>query len=80
MSFSPPTPRRLERLRRQGATVEPLKEGRLIGPVARVILTAGVLLMGTAILGCALALTGVALVIDMLILTPVVAIVHGLLR
>jgi Zn-dependent protease with chaperone function len=80
VSFSPPAPRRLERLRRQSATVEPLKERRLIGPVARAILAAGVLLMGTAILGCALALTGIALVIDMLILTPIVFVIHGVLR
>ena len=63
VSFSPPAPRRLARLRRQGATVDPLTELRVIGPVARVLLTAGVLLMGTAILGCALALTGIALAI-----------------
>jgi hypothetical protein len=31
-------------------------------------------------IGCALALTGVALVIDMLILAPVIMVTHGLLR
>jgi len=80
VSFSPPAPRRLARLRRQGATVDPLTELRVIGPAARVLLTAGVLLMGTAILGCALALTGIALAIDMMILAPVVLVVHGLLQ
>ena len=80
VSFSPLPARRVERLRRQGATVDPVKEPRRIGPVARAVLTAGVLLMGTAIVGCALALTGIALMIDMLLLTPVVLVIHGLLR
>ena len=80
VSFSPSAPRRLERLRRQGATVEQLKERQVIGPVARVILAAAVCFMGTAILGCALALTGITLVIDMLILAPMVMAIHALLR
>ena len=80
VSFSPPAARRLERLRRQGATVDRLTEPKLIGPAGRAILTAAVLLMGTAIGGCALALTGVTLVIDMLILAPLVLAIHGLLR
>jgi hypothetical protein len=36
--------------------------------------------MGTALIGCALVLTGVALAIDLLILTPVLAVTHGVLR
>jgi hypothetical protein len=80
VSFSPPPHRRIERLRRQGATVDPLHKPAGSGPVARAVLTAGVILMGTAILGCAVALTGIALVLDMMILTPVVFVIHGLLR
>jgi Zn-dependent protease with chaperone function len=80
VSFSPPAARRLERLRRQGATVDRLTEPKLIGAAGRAILTAAVFLMGTAIAGCALVLTGVTLVIDMLILAPLVLAIHGVLR
>ena len=80
VSFSPPPHRRIERLRRQGAMVAPLPLRPQSGPVVRAVLTAGVVLMGIAILGCALTLTGIALAIDMLILTPVVFVMHGLLR
>ena len=38
------------------------------------------ILLGTALIGCALALTGVALAIDLLILTPLLMVTHGVLR
>ena len=48
--------------------------------MARVCIALLVTLMGTALIGCALLLTGVALMIDMLILTPVLVVTHGVLR
>ena len=48
--------------------------------MARVGITLLVTLMGTALIGCALVLTGVALMIDMLILAPVLVVTHGVLR
>jgi hypothetical protein len=48
--------------------------------IARGAIAVGVILMGSAMIGCALALTGIALMIDMLILAPVLAVAHGVLR
>ena len=47
---------------------------------ARVGITLAVILVGAAQIGCALVLTAVALAIDLLILTPVLAVTHGVLR
>ena len=79
VSYSPPVRRRLDRLRRQGGTVELPPVRRTPIPVRVCIALAGIL-MGAALIGCALALTSVALAIDMLILVPVVMVIHGLLR
>jgi Zn-dependent protease with chaperone function len=79
VSFSPPVVSRLARLRRQGAAVELPKVGRTHWAAQACIALAGILL-GTALIGCALGLTGVALAIDLLILTPVVVVTHGVLR
>lgn len=38
------------------------------------------ILVGTALIGCALMMSGIALAIDMLILAPVIAVTHGILR
>jgi hypothetical protein len=48
--------------------------------VAQACIALAGILLGTALIGCALALTGVALAIDLLILTPVVVVTHGVLR
>jgi Zn-dependent protease with chaperone function len=79
VSYSPPMTRRLDRLRRQGGTVE-LPPTRPTPIVMQVFIALAGTLMGTALIGCALALTGVALAIDMMILAPVVMVTHGLLR
>jgi Zn-dependent protease with chaperone function len=79
VSASPAMVARLHRLRRQGATVEP-PPGRRTPWVAQACIALGATLIGAAMIGCAFALTGVALVIDMLILAPVVMMAHGLLR
>ena len=79
VSFSPPVVSRLARLRRQGAAVEPRKPGTLHW-AAQACIALAVILLGTALIGCALALTGVALAIDLLILTPLLMVTHGVLR
>jgi Zn-dependent protease with chaperone function len=79
VSYSPPVARRLDRLRRQGATVE-VPPSRGMPWAAQVVVALAGTLMGAALIGCALALTGVALAIDVMILVPVVAVTHGLLR
>lgn len=79
VSFSPPVVSRLARLRRQGAAVEVPKVRRMHW-AAQACAALAVILLGTALIGCALGLAGVALAIDLLILTPVVAVTHGVLR
>jgi Zn-dependent protease with chaperone function len=79
VSYSPPVAGRLARLRRQGATAA-VTADRGMGRLARVCIALGVTLMGTAMIGCALVLSGVALAIDLLILTPVLLVTHALLR
>ena len=79
VSYSPPVASRLARLRRQGATVE-LRPGGRMHWVARVCSSVVVILVGAALIGCALTLSGLALAIDLLILVPVLAVTHGVLR
>jgi Zn-dependent protease with chaperone function len=79
VSYSPSVVRRLARLQQQGSAVKPPPEARMHWP-ARVCVAVAVTLMGAALIGCALLLTGVALMIDMLILAPVLAVTHGVLR
>jgi Zn-dependent protease with chaperone function len=79
VSYSPPPASRLARLRRQGATVE-LAAARGMPWLARVCITLIVVVVGIVLMGCALMLSYLALVIDMLILAPVVLLVHGVLR
>ena len=79
VSYSPSIARRLARLQQQGSTVRPPPEARMPW-MARVCIALLVTLMGTALIGCALLLTGVALMIDLLILGPVLVVMHGVLR
>ena len=79
VSFSPPVVSRLVRLRRQGAAVE-LPAHRRMHWMSRVGIALAVILVGTAQIGCTLLLTAVALTIDLLILTPVLMLTHGVLR
>lgn len=79
VTFSPPVGSRLARLRRQGAAVELWKPGTQHW-AAQACIALAVILLGTALIGCALALTGVALAIDLLILTPLLMVTHGVLR
>ena len=79
VSYSPPVAGRLERLIRQGATVAtPRRRGS--GWMGRVCGALFVAVIGIALMGCALAMSGLALAIDMLILAPVLALTHGVLR
>jgi Zn-dependent protease with chaperone function len=80
VSYSPPVRSRLVRLVRQGATVALPQATLGMSPIALVLIAVGVTLMGTAMIGCALMLAGVALAIDMLILSPAVMVMHAVLR
>lgn len=79
VTYSPPVAKRLARLRRQGAGVE-VPVDRPTHWVARLFIAFGLTLLGTAVIGCALLLSGLALMIDLLILMPLVIAVHGGLR
>lgn len=79
VSFSPAVSTRVARLRRQGATV-PLPPKRTTHPAAAGCMVLLAVPIGAVLIGCALALAGIALAIDMLLLAPVLAVFHGVLR
>ncbi len=79
VSFSPPVSARLARLRRQGATVD-LPAVKRTHPAAIGCMTLIAVPIRAVLIGCAVALAGIALAIDMLFLTPVLAIAHIILR
>ena len=85
-TFGAPVAARVVRLRRLGAESEPLPEPSRPrsrgcgGLVVFGILGPLFVLGGALLLGCALALTAISLVIDMMFLAPAVAVVHALLR
>jgi Zn-dependent protease with chaperone function len=80
LSFDPPMARRMSRLRRQGATVDLAIAPYRISALARACVTLIAVLVGALLMGCALLITWVALIIDMLFLAPLFAVLHGLLR
>jgi len=84
LSFDPPIGGRMTRLRRQGASVDLAVAPYRMSPAAICCVTLIVVAVGMALMGCALTVTGIALVIDMLLLTPLLAVMHlvlhGLLR
>lgn len=84
MSFSAPIHRRLTRLRRLGATVDP-PVARKPMPRATLMIVTGILaplivLVYGMLLFVALATVGISLAIDMMFLMPMVAAAHYLLR
>ena len=80
LSFDPPMLKRLARLRRQGAAVDLAVPPYRLSPIALVCITLLLVPLGTALMGCALAITYVALVIDLMLLSPLVVGLHLLLR
>lgn len=80
LAFDPPMPRRLERLRRQGATVGLAKARAPTHPLALGCIALMAVPIGAVLIGCALALAGIALAIDMLFLTPVLVVCYLVLR
>jgi Zn-dependent protease with chaperone function len=80
LSFDPPMARRVTRLRRQGATVDLAVAPYRMPPITIASVTVLAVLVGAMLVGCALMITWVALIIDMLFLAPVFAVLHGVLR
>ncbi len=85
VSFIPPAGRRMRRLQAMGASIDlPAEWHRTTPPIGKIVaaLVLGpfaVLLWGV-MLGVALAITGICLAIYGLFLTPMLALVHGILR
>jgi Zn-dependent protease with chaperone function len=81
VSYTPPFSARITRLRRQGATVELPRRGRgTMHWLARVCVALFVVLAGGALICCALLVSYITLMFDMLILAPVLLATHGALR
>jgi Zn-dependent protease with chaperone function len=80
LSFDPPMPKRMARLRRQGAAVDLAFAPYRLPAAALVCITLLVVPLGALLVGCALAMTYVALLIDMMLLSPLVVLLHLLLR
>jgi hypothetical protein len=80
LAFDPPMPRRLERHRRQGATVGLAKGRAPTHPLALGCIALLAVPLGGVLIGCALALAAIALAIEMLFLTPVLVVCYLVLR
>jgi Zn-dependent protease with chaperone function len=80
LSFDPPMARRITRLRRQGASVDLAMTPRRLSPISLGCITLMVVPLGVVLVGCALTITGVTLVMDMMLLTPMLACAHLVLR
>jgi Zn-dependent protease with chaperone function len=80
LSSDPPMQRRMARLRRQGASVDLARPPGQLSPSVRLAMAAFMLPIGVALVGCSLAISYVALAIDMLLLGPAVMALHALLR
>ncbi len=80
LSFDPPMGTRIARLRRQGASVDLAVAPYGFSAAAVACLTLIAAVMGALLIGCALMMTGVALAIDMMLLMPMLAITHLVLR
>ena len=80
LGADPPMRTRMARLRRQGASVDlAIQTTRVSWPV-RLAVALFLLPVGVALVGCALAITWVALAVDMLLLGPAVLALHFALR
>jgi Zn-dependent protease with chaperone function len=80
LSFDPPMKPRMSRLRRQGASVDLVFVPYRLSPASVGCIALMVVPLGAVLVGCALTVTGIALVMDMLLLIPIVAVVHLVLR
>jgi Zn-dependent protease with chaperone function len=80
LSFDPPMRKRMARLRRQGASVALAVAPHRHSATTLGCITLMVVPLGVLLVGCALALTGVGLIIDMMLLTPMLAVTHLVLR
>ena len=85
-TFGVPVAARVNRLRRLGAEIDAVPEhprykSRGCGAVIVFGILGPLFVLGSALLlGCALALTAISLVIDMMFLGPAIAVIHALLR
>jgi Zn-dependent protease with chaperone function len=80
LAFDPPISRRVTRLRQQGATVDLAVAPSRMHPATLGCLLLLIVPVGTILIGCALALAGIALAIDMLFLTPLLLVCYLVLR
>ena len=80
LSFDPPMRARMTRLRRQGSTVDLATTPYQFSRAALIGITLLLGPLGVVLVGCALMLTYITLVIDMLLLSPVVVVLHLALR
>ncbi len=80
LSFDPPLRRRMSRLRRQGASVDLAFAPYQLSATSLGCIPLLVLPLSVVLIGCALTVTGIALAMDMLVLTPIVAVVYLVLR
>ena len=80
LSFDPPIGKRMDRLRRQGATVGLAVAPATLSRAATIGLTLLLIPLGILLVGCALTITWVTLAVDMLLLSPLVLVLHFGLR
>ena len=80
LSFDPPMRKRMMRLRQQGASVDLALAPARYSATTLGCITLMVVPLGVVLVGCALTITGVGLAIDMLLLTPMLAVTHLVLR
>ncbi len=78
--YDPPISRRIARLRQQGATVDLAVAPSRTHPLTVGCIVLLVVPLGVVLIGCALALAGIALAIDMLLLTPMILVFYLILR
>ena len=80
LAFDPPISRRITRLLQQGATVDLTVPPSRTHPLTLGCIVLMVVPLGVVLIGCALALAGIALAIDMLLLTPMLLVLYFVLR
>ena len=80
LAFDPPISRRIARLRQQGATVDLAVAPSPTHPLTVGCIVLMVVPLGVVLIGCGLTLAGIALAIDMLLLTPMLLVCYLILR
>jgi hypothetical protein len=80
LSFDPPMRPRMARLRRQGASIDLAVAPYRYSPATVACVTFIAAVVGVLLTGCALMMTGVALAMDLMLLVPMIALAHLLLR